>query len=165
QKQGNARVLIVGILLREVGVFESITAITDWIKRALHLSTASSMPFSGQRRPVFHALILAQASFFYYFKLKQTKAEKSASEARISVLESTVQRLKSNAPITDDELARVKRLAASRTYSMDLDGVQQEPIEWKEVIWGRTSRRKNEDSLSDEYLDKVAKEFEQTVHR
>ncbi|KAJ7694528.1 hypothetical protein B0H14DRAFT_2183215, partial [Mycena olivaceomarginata] len=59
------------------------------------------------------AMLLAQASFFYYFKRKSTTTERNRSEARISVLKSVVLQLRSSdTPLSDAELARLKRLAA-----------------------------------------------------
>ncbi|KAJ7198572.1 hypothetical protein GGX14DRAFT_333115, partial [Mycena pura] len=84
----------------------------------------------------FHAMLLAQASFFYYFKLKATSAERSGSEARISVLESVVEQLRSNKTLSDDELARLKRLAAPRP-TLEKPQLHSEPVTWKQIFWGR----------------------------
>ncbi|KAJ7661062.1 hypothetical protein B0H14DRAFT_2189370, partial [Mycena olivaceomarginata] len=60
------------------------------------------------------AMLLAQASFFYYFKRKSTTAERNRSEARISVLKSVVLQLRSSdTPLSDAELARLKRLGSA----------------------------------------------------
>ncbi|KAJ7099476.1 hypothetical protein B0H15DRAFT_944891 [Mycena belliarum] len=116
------------------------------------------MPFSGNRRPVFNAMLLAQASFFYYFKRKQTAAERNRSEARISVLESVVEQLRSNRPVSDDELARLKRLAAPRPPITEPE-LHYEPVAWKEILLGR-DKKKREMNMTDEYLDQVAEELE-----
>ncbi|KAJ7125261.1 hypothetical protein C8R44DRAFT_875078 [Mycena epipterygia] len=118
------------------------------------------MPFSGNRRPVFNAMLLAQASFFYYFKRKQTTAERNRSEARISVLESVVEQLRSNRPLSDAELARLKRLAAPRAPITEPE-LRYEPVPWKEILWGR-DRQKSEMDMTDAYLDKIAEELEKS---
>jgi hypothetical protein len=112
------------------------------------------MPFSGHRRPVFNAMLLAQASFFYYFKRKSTTAERNKSEARISVLESAVEQLRSNRPLSDAELARLKRLAAPRPPITEPE-LHYEPVPWKEVVWGGRAKQKRELDMTDAYLDKV----------
>ncbi|KAJ7647789.1 hypothetical protein FB45DRAFT_860853 [Roridomyces roridus] len=116
------------------------------------------MPFSGSRRPVFAALLLAQASFFYYFKLKTTAAEANSSEARISVLESVVKRLRSNEPLSDEELARMKRLAAPRPLVIEPQRLY-EPVPFKEMVLGR-DRQKSRIDMTDAYLDHIAEELE-----
>ncbi|KAJ7736894.1 hypothetical protein B0H16DRAFT_1730636 [Mycena metata] len=118
------------------------------------------MPFSGNRRPVFNAMLLAQASFFYYFKRKTTAAERGRSEARISVLESVVEQLQSNRPLSDAELARLKRLAAPRPPVTEPER-HYEPVPWKEIVWGR-GKQKSQMDLTDAYLDKIAEELEKT---
>ncbi|KAJ6593328.1 hypothetical protein B0H19DRAFT_1055924 [Mycena capillaripes] len=118
------------------------------------------MPFSGHRRPVFNAMLLAQASFFYYFKRKSTAAERNRSEARISVLESVVEQLRSNRPLSDDELARLKRLAAPRP-PITKPELHYEPVPWKEILWGR-AKQKREMDMTDAYLDKIAEELEKS---
>ncbi|KAJ7496763.1 hypothetical protein FB451DRAFT_202806 [Mycena latifolia] len=117
------------------------------------------MPFSGNRRPVFNALLLAQASFFYYFKRKQTAAERNRSEARISVLESVVEQLRSNRPFSDADLARLKRLAAPRPPITEPE-LHYEPVPWKEVLFA--NKKKSEMNMTDEYLDKIADELEKS---
>ncbi|KAJ6631474.1 hypothetical protein B0H10DRAFT_2207127 [Mycena sp. CBHHK59/15] len=113
------------------------------------------MPFSGRRRPVFNAMLLTQASFFYYFKRKQVAAERARSEARISVLESVLRQLQSEQLLSDAELARLKRLAAPRSLIPEL---HYEPISWKETFLGRDKKKVAMD-MTDEYLDKVAEEL------
>lgn len=103
-------------------------------------------------------MLLAQASFFYYFKRKQTAAERNRSEARISVLESVVEQLRSNRPVSDDELARLKRLAAPRPPITEPE-LHYEPVAWKEILLGR-DKKKREMNMTDEYLDQVAEELE-----
>jgi hypothetical protein len=111
------------------------------------------MPFSGRRRPVFNAMLLAQASFFYYWKRKGVKAELAQTEARRSVLESILQELRSNKPLSDAELARLRRLAAPHPLIL---GPRRhfEPISMKEAFWGR-DKKKIEEDMTDEYLEKV----------
>ncbi|KAJ7511867.1 hypothetical protein B0H11DRAFT_718008 [Mycena galericulata] len=118
------------------------------------------MPFSGNRRPVFNAMLLAQASFFYYFKRKKTAAERNSSEARISVLESVVEQLRSNRPLSDSDLARLKRLAAPRPPVAEPE-LHYEPVPWKEILLGR-DRQKSEMDMTDAYLDKIAEELEKS---
>ncbi|KAK7057691.1 hypothetical protein R3P38DRAFT_1183639 [Favolaschia claudopus] len=117
------------------------------------------MPFSGNRRAVFNAMLLAQASFFYYFKRKTTTAERNRSEARISVLESVVEELRSNKPLSDNELARLKRLAAPRPPIIEPE-LTYEPVPFKEIFWGGKQKRKNE--MTDAYLDQIAEELQKS---
>jgi hypothetical protein len=102
---------------------------------------------------VFNAMLLAQASFFYYFKRKQTAAERNGSEARISVLESVVEQLRSNQPLSDSDLARLKRLAAPRPPITQPE-LHYEPVAWKEILWGR-DKQKSKMNMTDAYLDQV----------
>ncbi|KAJ7104587.1 hypothetical protein C8R43DRAFT_229534 [Mycena crocata] len=118
------------------------------------------MPFSGNRRPVFNAMLLANASFFYYFKRKQTAAERNMSEARISVFESVVEQLRSNKPLSDAELARLKRLAAPRPPITEPE-LRYEPVPFKEILLGR-DRQKSKMDMTDEYLDQIAEELEKS---
>ncbi|KAJ7725670.1 hypothetical protein DFH07DRAFT_768095 [Mycena maculata] len=118
------------------------------------------MPFSGNRRPVFNAMLLANASFFYYFKRKKTAAERNSSEARISVLESVVEQLRSNQPLSDADLARLKRLAAPRPIITEPE-LHYEPVLWKDILLGR-AKQKRAMNMTDEYLDKIAEELEKS---
>ncbi|KAJ7072824.1 hypothetical protein C8F01DRAFT_1076684 [Mycena amicta] len=121
------------------------------------------MPFSGHRRPVFHAMLLANASFFYYVKLKTTAAERNRSEARLSVLESAVRQLRSGDPLTEGDLARLKKLATPRPLGDAEDQAHRyEPVSWKEIFW--RNKDKNVMTMSDEYLDKIAEELENAKH-
>ncbi|KAJ7658530.1 hypothetical protein B0H17DRAFT_1213148 [Mycena rosella] len=117
------------------------------------------MPFSGNGS-VFNAMLLANTSFFYYFKRKQTAAEHNRSEARISVLESVVEQLRSNAPISDADLARLKRLAAPRPPITEPE-LLYEPVPWKETLLGR-GKQKSQMDMTDEYLDKIAEELQKS---
>ncbi|KAJ7807840.1 hypothetical protein B0H14DRAFT_3482893 [Mycena olivaceomarginata] len=119
------------------------------------------MPFSGNRRAVFNAMLLAQASFFYYFKRKSTTAERNRSDARISVLESVVLQLRSSdTPLSDAELARLKRLAAPRPLVVEPQ-LTYEPVPLKEILLGR-GKQKRAMEMTDAYLDKIAEELEKS---
>ncbi|KAJ7270112.1 hypothetical protein B0H12DRAFT_1229352 [Mycena haematopus] len=105
-------------------------------------------------------MLLAQASFFYYFKRKSTTAERNRSEARISVLESVVEQLRAHKPLSDDDLARLKRLAAPRPPVTEPE-LTYEPVPLKDILLGR-GRQKREMEMTDAYLDKIAEELEKS---
>nr|GAT49085.1 predicted protein [Mycena chlorophos] len=108
-------------------------------------------------------MLLANASFFYYVKLKTTAAERSRIDARISVLESAVRQLRSGEPLSDDDLARLRRLATPRPLgAVEEQSHRYEPVPWKEIFW--RNKEKNAMSMSDEYLDKIAAELENARH-
>ncbi|KAJ7796973.1 hypothetical protein B0H14DRAFT_3494250 [Mycena olivaceomarginata] len=99
----------------------------------------------------------------YYFKRKSTTAERSKSEARISVLESVVLQLRSSdIPLSDAELARLKRLAAPRPLVAEPQ-LTYEPVPPKEILLGRGKQNRVLE-MTDAYLDnmRAAQELEKS---
>lgn len=85
---------------------------------------------------ILYSTALTSVSIHLFWQRTVEKEDRDRYHAQVSILEDLAQQLRSGAPITDEEITRLKNLA--RVHGQG-EGQEQstEAIRWSEVVWGR----------------------------
>lgn len=104
-----------------------------------------------------YSLAITSVSIHLVSQRKDIDAERGHLTARISILQSIVDQLRSERnAVSDEELARLKRLAGLHKANLPAEEDEKDDVSWKSVFFGRKStedpatakRREREDLAS-----------------
>jgi hypothetical protein len=85
-----------------------------------------------------YSVALTTISLRLLSQRKETEAQKAQLTAQISILESIVHQLRTNKPLSDDELTRLRKLARAHDgHPEPVEGNSKDKVNWKDVIFGR----------------------------
>ncbi|KAL6305077.1 hypothetical protein BKA93DRAFT_779834 [Sparassis latifolia] len=112
---------------------------------------------------VLYSMAITSLGMHLLRQRKQVEADRAQISAQISILESTLQRLRAGERVPDREYERLRKLAFSHEESQPSHAAGKEAIGWKEVLLGR---KDVEPSVMEEWehrdLERVRKEVEDT---
>lgn len=91
--------------------------------------------FSGYGVHLFSSLAIISLSIHIIYHRNLFENQRAETEARISVLQSIVERLQSKEGIAKDELERLKKLA--RASESQIEDVTAGELSWKEAFFGK----------------------------
>ncbi|KAH0829110.1 hypothetical protein J3R83DRAFT_2576 [Lanmaoa asiatica] len=85
---------------------------------------------------ILYSTVLTSVSIHLLWQRTTEKEDRARYHAQMSILEDLARQLRSGAPITDEEIIRLKNLA--RIHGQG-EGQEQSTgaIRWSEVVWGR----------------------------
>ncbi|KAN0081380.1 hypothetical protein V8E55_009004 [Tylopilus felleus] len=103
---------------------------------------------------ILYSTALTSVSIHLLWQRNVEREERARCHAQMSILEDLAQQLRSGAPITDEEITRLKHLARVHGQG-ETQRQSTEAIRWSEVIWGRKTvdgepAKMNERSLTGE---------------
>ncbi|KAJ4483888.1 hypothetical protein J3R30DRAFT_1845345 [Lentinula aciculospora] len=102
--------------------------------------------FSGYLPHILYSVANVSLSLHLVYQRNTFADERARVNAQESVLQSIVDELRSNSPLSPADLQRLRRLA--RNHKHKEDDVFEEKISWKDALLGRSKRRRSPDSGS-----------------
>ncbi|KAF5352076.1 hypothetical protein D9758_009446 [Tetrapyrgos nigripes] len=92
--------------------------------------------FAGYGQHILYSTAITSLSIHLLYQRRHFEDQRAAVQARISVLESIVQELRSNKNLSPDDLARLKRLARPPE-----EKEEEEDLSWREVFSGKVGKK------------------------
>ncbi|KAF8141141.1 hypothetical protein EV363DRAFT_1203613 [Boletus edulis] len=87
---------------------------------------------------ILYSTALTSISIHLLWQRTIEREDRARYHAQVSILEDLAQQLRSGAPITDEEITRLKNLARVHGKGEEQEQRQStEAIRWSEVVWGR----------------------------
>jgi hypothetical protein len=109
---------------------------------------------------IIYSVALTSISYHLLVHKKTAEAQKAQLTARISILESIIQSLRSDNLPSDVEIERLKKLARAHDIHAQppatLGGIVNEKVNWRDVFLGRKRVSANESEWDAKDLDKGA---------
>ena len=109
------------------------------------------MPLPSHLPHIIYATALVSLTLHLHAKKKDVADKRLLANARIGVLEGLVSRLQSGEDVCDEEISRLKRLAAERKEEIPKP-VGENEIGWREVIFGKRVNLKKEETHQTESM-------------
>ena len=121
------------------------------------------MPVPKHLPHILYSTFLTSASIHLLWQRKASEDDRARKNAQITILEDLAQQLRTGAPISDEEVDRLKKLARVQGgQGTGEDGVggsggPQSEVRWTEVLWGRkTVDQKSNDALEQKDVEQSA---------
>jgi len=86
---------------------------------------------------ILYATALTSVSIHLLWQRNTEREDRARYQAQVSILEDLAQQLRSGAPITDEEITRLKNLARLHGQGGEEQKQTAEAIRWSEVVWGK----------------------------
>lgn len=118
------------------------------------------MPVPKHLPHIVYSALLTSASIHLLWQRKASEDDRARKNAQITILEDLVHQLRAGAPITDEEVGRLKKLARVQgERGMSEEGVVggESKVAWTEVLWGsKTADPKSSDLLEQRDVEQSA---------
>ncbi|KAL4068666.1 hypothetical protein V8B97DRAFT_784316 [Scleroderma yunnanense] len=122
------------------------------------------MPVPKYLPHILYSTFLTSASIHLLWQRKAFEDDRARKNAQITILEDLAQQLRSGAPITDEEVDRLRKLARIQGEQGDEGGGPESKLRWTEVLWGRKAvDQKNDDEWEQKDVEQIRKEFTKGV--
>ncbi|KAG6329492.1 hypothetical protein ID866_9597 [Astraeus odoratus] len=124
------------------------------------------MPAPKYLPHVLYSTVLTSVSIHLLWQRRASEDDRARKNAQITILEDLARQLRSGAPITDEEVDRLRNLArvhgvqGSGEDMAEGHGVPERKVQWADVLWGRKwSDQEGSDEWEQKDLEQIRTEF------